>query len=448
MGVCASAEIQEAHRSKILKRNNAGLAEIPLAYFSIHNLEEVWLQGNAIRELPAHKLAQWSSIELCYMSDNQISALPPEVAHWSKIEEANFSNNNISALPPAVGRWVELKQLYLNSLKISALPKEIASWTNLKVLHMNNCCLTTLPEEVSALTNLVMVALNNNHLSELPAGVERWAKLEKLFLNDNQLSSLPPAIRGWERLEKLYVNNNLLTKLPAEIGELCDNLDELYVLENSLAALPEQLCHCAKLNKLYLHHNQITALPQGLSGLRNLEILHVGDNKLTQLPPLYEIPTIKFIHANNNKLNSLQEAFTELKELRVFDVEGNLSLDTESLAVATAVQANLVKGWDFSIRTPSSAAQMQFGLERQSTSQMPDSPSLEVRLSGDLKQSKLLTSNYSRSDSSKYSISKMASKSKRALAKDQVEAGIQLKMARQVLDAQDEVVIELSDESD
>ena len=69
---------------------------------------------------------------------------------------------------------------------------------------------------------------------------------------------------------------------------------ELWLKDNRLASLPEELGTCAKLKRLWLDDNRLQALPASITRLCALQELYVPHNRLRSLPPgLAKMPALR-----------------------------------------------------------------------------------------------------------------------------------------------------------
>ena len=73
-------------------------------------------------------------------------------------------------------------------------------------------------------------------------------------------------------LQELWLKENRLASLPEEIGD-CVRLKRLWLDDNRLQALPESITRLACLQELYVPHNRLTALPAGLVSMPALRKL-------------------------------------------------------------------------------------------------------------------------------------------------------------------------------
>ena len=166
--------------------------------------------------------------------------------------------------------------LVLSGRELTAVPPEVASLQALRGLDLSGNKLEKLPDFLARLPNLELLDLRNNQLGELPD--LRQLKLKRLDLSENQLTrvaNLPPT------LEELYLSQNQLTTAQG-LAEL-KSLRLLHLGGNKLTELPDDLGTLVNLEELNVSDNQLTRLPATFSDLDRLQTLIARKNKLTEL---------------------------------------------------------------------------------------------------------------------------------------------------------------------
>jgi len=147
--------------------------------------------------------------------------------------------------------------------------------------------------------------------------------LKELFLDNNELQIIEDEVKGLVQLQILNLEHNKLSKLPSSIGQLT-SLVILNLEHNQLTQLPSEVRLLKKLNKLLLANNKLTELPATIIYLDKLEELHVGNNKLKQLPDedFSCLKSLKQLNIANNDIRMLPFSLARI-ELKGLSVSGN-----------------------------------------------------------------------------------------------------------------------------
>ncbi len=182
-------------------------------------------------------------------------------------------NNGLRSLPAEIGRLTKLEIFYVANSQIEALPAEMANLVSCTDLEIYNCpkmthfpmAITQMPELVSlnisnnaqwsaeeiyagldALANgpsrekIQILYARQNSLEELPASFSQMQKIGLLDLAFNKIAKIHPLGKGVAPVQ-LYLDNNLLSELPRdEEGYFCnyDDIETFSVRFNRLKKVP------------------------------------------------------------------------------------------------------------------------------------------------------------------------------------------------------------------
>ncbi|WP_299457950.1 leucine-rich repeat domain-containing protein [uncultured Microscilla sp.] len=135
------------------------------------------------------------------------------------------------------------------------------------------------------------------------------------------LREFPEEIRQTPNITNLNLSDNQIERIPAWIATL-KNLQVLYLNNNQITNI-DKLCALPHLEVLQLNNNQISRIPESIRGLTNLKRLYINNNLLVEVPTaLGELTQLNQLLLAKNQLIDLPDTIGKLinlTSLNLFD---------------------------------------------------------------------------------------------------------------------------------
>lgn len=190
-------------------------------------------------------------------------------------------------------------------------------------------------QESSQKDTIKILSLEYGALTTLPTWVYECKNLEELNISGNLFTNLPQELTKLEKLKKIRWTDNLepLEK-HADLAFLQQKQGTteaaLYVMKLKIellrnkTSLPEimlELPSLPQLKYLDISGNELRKLPKSLKKLKNLEVLLIKRNKITELPKFKGCKKLKSIYFDENEI-----ALTDKTKFRTYKKINVLSL--------------------------------------------------------------------------------------------------------------------------
>jgi len=194
------------------------------------------------------------------------------------------------------------------------------------VLVFSNRGLSDIPEQVWSLEDSIRILdMSANKLEHLTEDISFLRNIKSLFLNQNRLINLPNELGDLTKLELLSLSYNFLSSLPASLSQL-HHLRELKVSGNRLREFPLEVTFLPNLQLLDLSLNQLSSLP--CTGLCDLQVvdLNLNENNLHYLgEDLHLCTRLRVLRLQNNQLslNNIPETLLADSQVATLLLEGN-----------------------------------------------------------------------------------------------------------------------------
>ncbi|XP_026954131.1 asporin isoform X2 [Sagmatias obliquidens] len=200
--------------------------------------------------------------------------------------------------------------VHCSDLGLSSVPSNIPFDTRMVDLQ-NNKIMEIKENDFKGLISLYALILNNNKLTKIhPKAFQTTKKLRRLYLSHNQLSEIPLNLP--KSLAELRIHDNKVKKIQKETFK---GMNSLHVLE-----LPSTLL------ELHLDYNKISTVElEDFKRYKDLQRLGLGNNRITDIEngSLANIPRVREIHLENNKLKKIPSGLQELKYLQIIFLHSN-----------------------------------------------------------------------------------------------------------------------------
>ncbi|XP_019569386.1 asporin [Rhinolophus sinicus] len=237
--------------------------------------------------------------------------------------------------------------VHCSDLGLSSIPSNIPLDTRMVDLQ-NNKIKEIKENDFKGLTSLYALILNNNKLTKIhPKAFLTTKKLRRLYLSHNQLNEIPLNLP--KSLAELRIHDNKVKKIQKETFK---GMNALHVLEMSanpldnngiepgafegvtvfhiriaeakLTSIPKELP--STLLELHLDDNKISTVElEDFKRYKDLQRLGLGNNRITDVEngSLANIPRIREIHLENNKLKKIPPGLQQLKYLQIIFLHSN-----------------------------------------------------------------------------------------------------------------------------
>ena len=168
-----------------------------------------------------------------------------------------------------------------------------------------------------------------NRITGIDEAIGKLENLEMLFIANAQIEKLPKSIGQLSKLSDLELFNLPLTELDGTIfeglGELVSvNISGLYKMSSDkiLEALDKVCLNCPNVQLLYINENKLTTLPDNLYRMSDLRLLDAAFNKIASVPSIQPISPIQLI-LDFNKISEIPADFCGVDDLELFTCVAN-----------------------------------------------------------------------------------------------------------------------------
>lgn len=214
---------------------------------------------------------------------------------------------------------MHLEQYHMTRTLLYKIPLELCKLVRLKKLFLVGNRLETLPVEINNLINLKVLDVSFNYLDQI-CPLTNLKNLKKINLIVNRLKVFPELCSL--KLKTIEIYQNLIELLPDTIGQFT-NLGRLDISSNKIPNFPSSITNLKKLKYMDAKHNAITSM-MDMCELPNLRYLHLDNNKIDTIPPtISNLTCLTSLALRNNVLNHIPDEIGTLTQLKKLDVMNN-----------------------------------------------------------------------------------------------------------------------------
>lgn len=293
------------------------------AHYLTPSLTSLNVSHNSLTSLPPSLFGLIPNLELLDLSGNLLSeTLPVTLPSLKHLRDLYLGMNRFDIIPePVFYLSTSLALLELPSNELTSIPEKISLLVNLKRLDVSSNQLKAIPDEIGCLTNLTQLKARANKIEHLSPQIGKLTNLNHLDLRQNELESIDPAcLADFGVLEKLLLTDNLLRSLPPTLSD-CTGLYELDLAGNKLTTIPS-LHAMSSLRRLLLNDNRLTEIPV-LDEMNSLRDLDLRSNQLTSIENIRNCPSLHLLSVRENRLTALPRTIGAWRNLEEFDATVN-----------------------------------------------------------------------------------------------------------------------------
>jgi len=211
------------------------------------------------------------------------------------------SSSNIKTIPPRIFELPNLQYLHFADTSLNGITKDVNPKSLIKIIYIegNSNAFNEFPTQFSKLPNLTELYLENNNFNcILPEELLNFKSLQVLSIPSNHMTGevvIP------DSLKYLNIGNNQFTSLKANTN--VNNLEVFIGNNNKFESnIFNNLSIYDKLMLIDLSYNSgITSISESISYLKELQVLNLKNDDLTELPPnIYKLSKLKGLDISGN----------------------------------------------------------------------------------------------------------------------------------------------------
>ncbi|XP_038059576.1 uncharacterized protein LOC119730658 [Patiria miniata] len=279
-----------------------------------------------------------SSLACRYASGNQLRDIDLVMKNGVKLLAADFEDNRIRAISKnTFARCTKLMHLYLNSNDLTSIGADaFKSCTNLQHLSLERNKISTISaKELTGPKFIETLKISGNHLKELGPDTFEGLQIQELWIRSNDLQLLRAHTFGIvPKLSWITLDVNRIPEIPTSLFVDPSNKQhrkEIQTFSFAGNAVSRVVIGAfngvKKFNKLEMQSNHLTTLPEGLfEPTTEIMELFLADNDIVFLPEnlLVNATLTDMLDISSNRLPSIPDGlFRNQTKLRRLFIQRN-----------------------------------------------------------------------------------------------------------------------------
>lgn len=225
-------------------------------------------------------------LESLDLHGNRLVRLPEGLRHLDRLKTVNLSKNRLTnPILNLLGQVHSLRELRLSENLLEGDPTGfLSNLKSLEVLDLRDNAISDISVGLADLVNLRILIVAGNKLTSIPFSCLQSLPLVELDAARNRLDGIliPQNVDGFPTMKILDVSSNALTGILENEATALSSLQVLNIAENRLCAIPD-VSKWTELVTLSAGGNKIPTIPEGLTNLKNLRNIDLTRNNLKAL---------------------------------------------------------------------------------------------------------------------------------------------------------------------
>ncbi len=273
------------------------------------------------------------------------------ITNWTTLDEhsprsirtLSLSHNNIEYIPFWICRCVNLKVLDFFSNPLATL------WHHIALVGIS--ALQDLLKCSDHLFRHKVVDLRKMGLREFPLSFTSGGiipdSITEMYLSNNFVSMVPDNVWHFSSLSILDISDNKIVRLPVCIWTVA-TMENLNASHNQIEVIPGGILECQLLEKIDFSFNPLKELPMELKSHTLMTYISVRNTNVSDISCISTIISLEELYANECNVEEITAEWNVLPNLIVFQVRSEtLRFEKIHKSVVNFVSAEFV---DYSVR--------------------------------------------------------------------------------------------------